>query len=149
MRKKVGTPTTRKIGLFSPNPPSTFRIPTSSYAACLRIPESWNRRLRFLQHRIRDIEIAVTPAASDIQIGDYRFSRAAFHELLQYVWRGGYPRWEDGVRPEYVLHMAEAASKSADALFAGISFSTKAKPRPRETERAANGFSDPVAGGKR
>ena len=70
----------------------------------------------------RDIEIAVTPPASDIQIGDYRFSRVGFHELLQYVWRGGYPRWKNGVRPEYVLHMAEAASKSADALFAGISF---------------------------
>ena len=74
----------------------------------------------------RDIEIVVTPAASDIQIGDYRFSRAGFHELLKYVWRGGYPRWKNGVRPEYVRHMAEAASKGAGALFAGISFSTKA-----------------------
>ena len=97
----------------------------------------------------RDIEIAVTSAASHIEIGDYRFSRAGFHELLKYVWRGGYPRWKNGVRPEYVRHMAEAASKSAGALFAGISFSTKAKPGPRETEIPANGFSDPVVGGKR
>ena len=97
----------------------------------------------------RDIEIAVTSAASHIEIGDYRFSRAGFHELLKYVWRGGDPRWENGVRPEYVLNMAEAASKSAGALFAGISFSTKAKPGLRETERPANGFSDPVVGGKR
>jgi hypothetical protein len=70
----------------------------------------------------RDIEIAVTPVASDIQIGDYRFSRAGFHVLLKYVWRGGNPRWKKGVRPEYVLNMAEASSKSAGALFAGISF---------------------------
>jgi hypothetical protein len=96
----------------------------------------------------RDIEMAVTPEACGIEIGDYRFSRAEFHELLKYVWRGGYPRWKNGVRPEYVLHMADAACKSAGALFAGISFSTKA-PEPRETERAANGFSDPVVGGKR
>jgi hypothetical protein len=45
--------------------------------------------------------------------------------------------------------MAEAASKSAGALFAGISFSKKEKPGPRETERVANEFSDPVVGGKR
>ncbi|MDO8943327.1 MAG: hypothetical protein Q7U75_09100 [Desulfobacterales bacterium] len=125
-----------------------FALLFIDYAACLRIPESWNRRLRFLQHRIRDIEIAVTPAASHIEIGGYRFSRTGFHELLQYVWRGGYPRWENGVRPEYVLHMAEAACKSASALFAGISFSTKA-PGPGETERPVNGFGDPVDGGKR
>jgi hypothetical protein len=97
----------------------------------------------------RDIEMAVSPAASHIEIGDYRFSRAGFHELLNYIWRGGYPRWENGVRPDYVLYMAETACQSAGALFAGISFSTKAKPRHRETERPASGSSDPVVGGKR
>ncbi|MCU0605711.1 MAG: hypothetical protein MUC33_24000 [Desulfobacterales bacterium] len=55
-------------------------------------------------------------------IGDYRFSRPGFHELLDYVWRGGYPRWENGVRPDYVRHMMQAAQESSSAIFAGAVF---------------------------
>jgi len=38
----------------------------------------------------------------DVSIGEYRFSREAFLELLAYVEQGGYPRWRDEIRPGYV-----------------------------------------------
>jgi hypothetical protein len=35
-------------------------------------------------------------------IGEYRFNQKNFQALIQYVWLGGYPRWRDDRRPEYV-----------------------------------------------
>ncbi len=52
-----------------------------------------------------------------IAIGDYVFDRRGFHELLQYVWMGGYPRWKDGIRPQYVLDMKRAVEESTHPLF--------------------------------
>jgi hypothetical protein len=69
--------------------------------------------------RPAEIEVAVSAAGREVGIGDYRFGREAFHELLGYVWRGGYPRWRDGVRPEEVRRMAAAVRASRAALFAG------------------------------
>jgi hypothetical protein len=57
------------------------------------------------------------------QIGDYLFSAGVFQELVQYVWLGGYPRWKDGVRPDYVLAMKKAVEKSRSWLFAGLNLS--------------------------
>ena len=40
-----------------------------------------------------------------VQIGEYRFDEASFRALIDYVWRGGYPRWKDDRRPAYVTAM--------------------------------------------
>jgi len=56
-------------------------------------------------------------------MGEYIFNRPWFHELLKYIWMGGYPRWKDGVRPPYVVSMKEAAEKSRHPLF-GLTFDT-------------------------
>jgi hypothetical protein len=93
-------------------------------------PDGWKTRPILLEllarHAVRrDMPVAVYKAGSAVSIGDYRFSRPGFHELLDYVWRGGYPRWENGVRPDYVRHMAQAAVKSSKAIFAGVSFGTE------------------------
>ena len=52
-----------------------------------------------------------------ISIGEYVFNRTSFHELIRYIWMGGFPRWKDRVRPEYVLAMKEKIEKSKNALF--------------------------------
>ena len=55
-----------------------------------------------------------------VRIGPYEFSIPVFHELIRYVWQGGYPRWKDGVRPVYVLNMKDRIIKSGNAFFKGV-----------------------------
>jgi hypothetical protein len=57
-----------------------------------------------------------------VAIGEYLFSREAFHLLIGYVWLGGYPRWRDSRRPGYVVEMRRTLEKSSNWLFAGITF---------------------------
>ena len=68
------------------------------------------------------ITVEVDEKTQGISVGAYRFTRAVFHQLLNYVWRGGYPRWKDEVRPDYVMAMKKAVEKSGNSLFAGIVF---------------------------
>ncbi len=53
------------------------------------------------------------PVAGEVAIGDVRFTRAVFQDLVAYVWRGGWPRWRDEVRPDYVLAMQDAIAARA------------------------------------
>ncbi len=55
-----------------------------------------------------------------VSIGEYRFTADGFHELIQYVWRGGYPKWKDDVRPDYVLQMKSAIEQSNCWLLRGL-----------------------------
>lgn len=57
-----------------------------------------------------------------ISIGDYSFARARFCELVAYVWQGGYPRWKDDVRPDYVATMRNEVDASNLRLFKDISW---------------------------
>ena len=70
------------------------------------------------------IQCSVDRRFQEISIGDYRFTRKAFQELIQYIWRGGYPRWKDEQRPSYVLHMHDTLSRSSSPLFAGLFLSS-------------------------
>lgn len=45
-------------------------------------------------------------------IGEYRFDQENFQALIHYVWLGGYPRWRDGRRPEYVEALKRTVEKS-------------------------------------
>jgi hypothetical protein len=56
-------------------------------------------------------------SGAGIAIGEYSFSRRWFHELIKYIWMGGYPRWKDGIHPPYVLDMKESVEKSTHPLF--------------------------------
>jgi len=90
-------------------------------------PDGWKTRpmlMEILSHCAvrRDLPISAAQAADVVAIGGYRFSRAGFRQLLAYVWRGGYPRWENDVRPDYVMRMAQAVQGSSNAVFAGSSF---------------------------
>ena len=66
------------------------------------------------------IAVIVDKSGHTIKIGEYVFTREVFHELLQYVWVGGYPRWKDGARPDYVLEMKKDILHSTHPLFQDI-----------------------------
>ncbi len=65
------------------------------------------------------IAVAADPLGATLEIGDYMFSRYGFHNLLLYVWQGGYPQWKGGTRPEYVVRMKEKVLSSHHPLFEG------------------------------
>ncbi len=67
--------------------------------------------------RIEPIDVTVYPARSAVDIGGYVFSRTVFNKLIDYVWEGGFPRWKDGVRPQYVLDMKAAVESSINPIF--------------------------------
>jgi len=58
-----------------------------------------------------------------VSIGPYIFDTPVFHELIHYVWQGGYPLWKDLIRPDYVLKMKKVLEKSNHPFFEGV-FST-------------------------
>jgi len=58
--------------------------------------------------------------AEIVSIGQYQFNRKTWHELIEYVWRGGYPRWRDEKRPDYVLSMKQSVTESLHPLFKGL-----------------------------
>ena len=69
-----------------------------------------------------EIPFITDKEAQAVEIGAYRFSRPSFHELIKYVWRGGYPRWKDEVKPDYVLAMKREIEQKKIVLFEGIFF---------------------------
>ena len=68
----------------------------------------------------RQVSVAVDAGGETLHIGDFLFSRFQFHELLHYVWVGGYPRWMDNVRPTYVLDMVGRMEMSSHPIFADL-----------------------------
>jgi len=58
----------------------------------------------------------------DVSIGKCIFRREIFQELILYIWRGGYPRWKDEVRPDCVLEMKDSIKKTNKRLFKGIAW---------------------------
>lgn len=58
----------------------------------------------------------------EVDIGAYKFNRKTFQKLITYVWQGGYPRWRDGIRPDYVLGMKTKIEGCRYGLFEKIQF---------------------------
>ncbi len=54
-----------------------------------------------------------------VRLADTAFEDRWFRELVAYVWRGGYPRWLDGVRPPEVVRMRDAVDGATNPLFEG------------------------------
>ena len=70
----------------------------------------------------REISVAMSPERGEVDIGDYRFNRTQFQGLIKYVWRGGYPRWKDDLRPGYVRRMNSSIMQNRTGIFDGILF---------------------------
>ena len=68
------------------------------------------------------LPIEANSRALEVDIGEYKFSRETFQELVAYVWRGGYPRWRDGTRPDYVLDMKAKIARYPHKLFENLQF---------------------------
>jgi len=67
-----------------------------------------------------DIRLVMNQKDRKIGIGEYIFNKSSFHELIKYIWLGGFPRWKDNVRPDYVLKMKGMIEKSKNPLFDGL-----------------------------
>lgn len=65
----------------------------------------------------RSISVGVHAADQTVHIGDYRFTFENFQALIRYVWQGGYPRWKNDKRPEYVRQMRTHLADSEISLF--------------------------------
>ena len=72
--------------------------------------------------KTQEIAVAVDPNTMEIELGAYRFNHLQFQELLKYVWRGGYPRWKNEIRPAYVLEMKNKVLLNDTGVFSDIEF---------------------------
>jgi len=72
--------------------------------------------------KVQEIKVAVDPNTMEIELGAYRFNHLQFQELLKYVWRGGYPRWKNEIRPAYVLGMKNNVLLNSTGIFREIEF---------------------------
>ena len=70
----------------------------------------------------QEIAVAADQKTLGIELGAYRFSHIQFQELLKYVWRGGYPRWKNEVRPAYVSNMKKQIMLKRIGIFDNIEF---------------------------
>ena len=66
------------------------------------------------------IIFVIDQETEEVSIGPYRFTRTGFQELIKYVWRGGYPRWKDEIRPDYVVAMKDKIALSSCSIFSGL-----------------------------
>ena len=63
-----------------------------------------------------DVSLSTSGIGALVSMGEYRFTSEEFAALVAYVERGGYPRWRDEVRPNYVTRMIERLSASGFRL---------------------------------
>ncbi len=68
---------------------------------------------------IKNISIEIQDD-NKVKIGTYLFDRIVFHELIQYVWKGGYPCWKNEIRPDYVIQMKACIQKTDNTFFKGV-----------------------------
>lgn len=66
------------------------------------------------------LPVRVDQEHESVSVGEYLFAREVFHQLIQYVWVGGYPRWRDEVRPDYVMEMKFHLEESRGWLTQGL-----------------------------
>jgi len=89
-------------------------------------PEGFKTRIR-VEKLIQEygqkatIQLLIPATGNQIDIGDYLFNRNSFQGLIKYVWMGGFPRWKDGIGPDYVLEMKQAIEQSKRRVFNGLS----------------------------
>jgi hypothetical protein len=68
----------------------------------------------------KSIPFLINHKPDQIAIGEYLFSKASFHELIQYIWLGGFPRWKENLRPDYVSAMKKIIGQFKNPIFEGL-----------------------------
>ena len=71
---------------------------------------------------IERVPVRADKVNETVSIGEYLFAKEVFHQLIQYVWAGGYPRWRDEIRPDYVLEMKGNLEKAGGWLTRDLVF---------------------------
>jgi len=66
------------------------------------------------------VPVRVDQEKETVSIAEYLFAKEVFHQLIQYVWGGGYPRWKDEIRPAYVVEMKDRLEKAGGGLMQGL-----------------------------
>jgi hypothetical protein len=67
------------------------------------------------------VSFVIDQKGDRIAIGEYIYNKPSFQELIRYIWQGGYPRWKDEIRPDYVIAMKKKIEESKNSLFEGLS----------------------------
>ncbi len=62
----------------------------------------------------RELRIRTRPEADAITLGHVTFARSDFHELIRYVWRGGWPRWRNDERHDDVIAVRAAIAEGGN-----------------------------------
>ena len=75
----------------------------------------------------RQISVTISNEGREVNIGDYWFNYLQFQELIKYVWRGGYPRWKDEIRPGYVTQMGNKIMNNPKDIFKTMVFSNSSR----------------------
>jgi len=57
-----------------------------------------------------DLKLCVNKSEQQFSIGAYEFTQATFLQLINYVILGGYPKWQDGIAPNYVSKLQTSLS---------------------------------------
>jgi hypothetical protein len=70
-----------------------------------------------------NIPFFIDQKKDEISIGQYGFNKTAFQELIKYIWVGGFPRWKDEIRPEYLMEMKRRVEESDNPLFKDLRLS--------------------------
>jgi hypothetical protein len=88
-------------------------------------PEGFQNRLWMISLLERwavskTVPIRVDKGNETVSIGEYLFTKEVFHQLIQYVWVGGYPRWKDDIRPDYVMGMKNNLELATGWLTRGL-----------------------------
>ena len=66
------------------------------------------------------LPIVAGQPADEVAIGEYVFSSKTFQEMIRYVWRGGYPGWQNDLRPDDVVAMKATIEIHRQGLFTNI-----------------------------
>ena len=66
------------------------------------------------------IPFVIDQKVDQITIGEYLFSKVSFHELIKYIWLGGFPRWKENLRPDYVSAMKKIIGQFKNPIFEGL-----------------------------
>jgi hypothetical protein len=64
-----------------------------------------------------NVPFVIDQKKQKVSIAEYVFERSVFQELIKYVWAGGFPRWKDEIRPDYVIATKKKIDQSNNPLF--------------------------------
>jgi hypothetical protein len=110
-----------------PERPEDFRQKTTGHETrdvfCSLI-EPWARAAK--------VRLVASAKAREVKLAEVRFGHGSFGELVRYVLRGGWPRWENDEAPEEVRRMGAAVAAGEHWAVRGIETGRRRCAAPRD-----------------